>query len=641
MKHVVALSFVVALFACGEDDSPTVYFDTGHTATPETFWNFPFPSDQRLDGAGAPDMTGFPNPRNVPIMADLLSLVPERRGWPMMSPAYIRFTDAVPPASLDVVLADGPLYLVDIDPTSPERGTKLPVIAKTLVADSYVPANVVAIAPRPGIVMRANTTYAYVVARDFAPGFSRPGAFSEKLYPALWQTLDTIGLDRDDVLVATVFTTGDEIARIRHRSEAIRAAYEPAITNVQLVGADTYDGFCRLSAEITMPQFQTGVQPFDDGGLFVLDADDVPAKQADMTIPVVITLPKQTMPAAGWPLYQFFHGSGGLSTGVVDLGYSPTPADMPEPGKGPGYVVARHGIAAASSAMPLNPERFSNATDYSYLNINNLTAFPQTFQQGVFEQRLLTDALLALRIPPAALAGCTGIALPTGAQEYFFDPQKLVAGGQSMGGMYTNLVGAVEDRFGALVPTGAGGFWNLMILESNIIPGARGILGTALGVNDDELTFVHPAMNMLGLAWEIAEPIVAMSRVAHRPLEGLPARHIYEPVGKDDVYFPIAIYDAAALAYRNQQAGTQVWSSMQDALALEGLAGAASYPVTANQDGKTRVVVQFEGDGIVDPHYIYRQLDAVKYQYGCFFATYLRDGVPTVPAPNVLTHPCP
>jgi len=45
------------------------------------------------------------------------------------------------------------------------------------------------------------------------------------------------------------------------------------------------------------------------------------------------------------------------------------------------------------------------------------------------------------------------------------------------------------------------------------------------------------------------------------------------------------------------------------------------------------------GDGIVDPHYIYRQLDEVKHQYGCFLETYLRDGTPTVVAPGPLTAP--
>ncbi|HSN26414.1 MAG TPA: hypothetical protein VLT45_09015 [Kofleriaceae bacterium] len=609
MKKYAAL---LALAACGSD-APTVYFDTKHD-TADTFWNAPWPSDTRLDANGAPDMTGFPNPRNVPILASLLSIVPERHGWPMMSIAYFRFT--APPMAVD-----GHVYLVDI-----EQKSTVPVVVQALPKDRYATSNLVAIAPVPGFVLRGNAKYAYVIDKEFAPGFDSPAGW--KMSDALAAALP---VKKSDVLVATEFTTGDEVARVKMRSDAIHTQYHPTIDNLALVGADTYDGFCRLSGTITMPQFQTGTEPFDTGGLFVLDANDVPQKQGDMTIPLTITLPKRAMPATGWPLYQFFHGSGGLSTGIVDLGPSLDSSDMPTPGKGPGYVVAQHGIAAASCAMPVNPERLVNATDYAYLNINNLSAFPHTFQQGVFEQRIFLDALLALHIPASALAGCTGISTP--GSDYFFDATKLVAGGQSMGGMYTNMVGAIEPRFPALVPTGAGGYWNLMILDTKTIPGARELLATALGVDDTTLQFMHPAMDLMALAWEDAEPLVYMARLADR--------HIYEPVGKDDSYFQTNVYNAAALAYGNQEAGPAVWPEMQDSLALAHLDGLLTYPVKANEAGKTRVVVQYMGDGIVDPHYIYRQLDAVKHQYGCFLESYLRDGTPTVPAPGGLTDPCP
>jgi hypothetical protein len=54
----------------------------------------------------------------------------------------------------------------------------------------------------------------------------------------------------------------------------------------------------------------------------------------------------------------------------------------------------------------------------------------------------------------------------------------------------------------------------------------------------------------------------------------------------------------------------------------------------------TGVVVQYLGDGIYDPHAIYSQLDAVKYQYGCFLETMLKTGTATVPAPAPYTTPC-
>ena len=660
MKRI-GCAFLVVTAACGTSAGGadhTAYFDLdGALAGPDTYWNLPFPSDLRLDANGAPDVASYPNPRAVGLLQSLLADVPVRRGWPLMSIAYVRFTDSVPAQTLDNVITPGPnapVELLDIDPTSPELGTAYPVVVSTLPPDAYVPTNLVALAPRPGMVLRPKTTYAYVVRSAFAPGFGPPEAFTvlaqgdtpagargaaaAASYAPLWPALAAAGIEPSDVIVATVFTTGDEQARVRARTEAIRTTQHPTIDGLTLVGGDAYEGFCRLDGTIAMPQFQRGTPPFNTDGDFALDGNDVPAPQGSLTIPVTITLPKRAMPAGGWPLFQFFHGSGGLSTGLVDLGHSPDTSDVPEPGKGPGYVVALHGIAGASSALPLNPERLQGATDYAYLNINNLAAFPFTFQEGVIEQRLLTDALLATTIPASALTGCTGISTP--GADHHFDGSKLVAGGQSMGGMYTNMVGAVEDRFGALVPTGAGGFWNLMILETVIIPGARTLISSALGVDDATFTFVHPALNAMAMSWEIAEPIVAMSRIAHRPLAGLPARNVYEPVGMGDSYFPIDVYDAAALSYGNQEAGDALWPSMQTALALDETSGLASYPVKANRDGKTRVVVQFMGDGIIDAHYIYRQLDSVKHQYGCFLESYLRDGVPTVYAPGALTAPC-
>jgi hypothetical protein len=116
-------------------------------------------------------------------------------------------------------------------------------------------------------------------------------------------------------------------------------------------------------------------------------------------------------------------------------------------------------------------------------------------------------------------------------------------------------------------------------------------------------------------------------------------------VGKGDVYFSINIYDAAALAYGHEQAGQEVWPSMQQALALDGRGSIISYPVVDNLstggEAYTGVIVQYEGDGIADPHVIFGQLDEVKYQYGCFLDTYFERGVATVPAPAALGTPCP
>jgi hypothetical protein len=106
------------------------------------------------------------------------------------------------------------------------------------------------------------------------------------------------------------------------------------------------------------------------------------------------------------------------------------------------------------------------------------------------------------------------------------------------------------------------------------------------------------------------------------------------------------VQNAAALAYGNQEAGDIVWPTMQETLTLGGLNGLGAYPLSQNRTSRagvpyTGVVVQYEGDGIYDPHALYSQLDSVKYQYGCFLDSFMKTGVATVPAPAPLGTPCP
>jgi len=351
------------------------------------------------------------------------------------------------------------------------------------------------------------------------------------------------------------------------------------------------------------------------------------------------------MPAGGYPLLVYFHGSGGVSAAAVDQGRSPTATADGEKGKGPAWVVAPLGLATAASALPVNPERLPGAGETAYLNIMNLAAFRDTFRQGVLEQRMFIEALRTLAIAPAALGACNGPTLPGGATAFRFAPDRLVAQGQSMGGMYTNLIAATEPRIRAVVPTGAGGFWSYFILKTSLIPNVANSIGLLLGLARAP-TFLHPAMQLFEIQAEIIDPIAYMPRLAQRPLPGHPVRPIYQPVGKDDSYFPPVLYDAIALAYGHKQAGDVVWPTMQEALTLDGRGGLESYPVRANmrsQDGTayTGAVIQFLGDGFYDPHAIYRQLDTVKHQYQCFFGSFLTTGTATIPAPGPLTDPCP
>jgi hypothetical protein len=394
-----------------------------------------------------------------------------------------------------------------------------------------------------------------------------------------------------------------------------------------------------LKGTINYPQFQRGTPPFDTEGLFEIDESGMPKKQRDEVAPVSVIIPKTPMPQAGYPLLLSVHGSGGYSVSLV------TPiSDDGEPGFpiGPAFPVSRKGIALAGSAMPVNPERLPGAMETEYLNLSNFPALRDTFRQGAIEQRLFLKALLRLEIPPSALAGCTNApTLPVGATSFKFDGDTVMLTGQSMGGMYTNIIGATEPRVRAVVPTGAGGYWAHFIFITPLYNGnIPTLLKLLLGIDAGlPLGYLHPVPAIGAGALEPGDPIVYMPALARRPLEGHPVRPIYRPVGIGDSYFPTGTYDVVALAYGHRQAGEIIWPEMQERLELMNEGELASYPVEnemKSEDGTpyTGVVAQYEGDGTYDPHALYSHHDGVKHQYACFLDSFVKTGVARVPPPT-------
>ena len=652
---------------CGSDSTSSTALPASTTSfvfDPEAdltdqshFFDMPWPSDARLLD-GHPDVRGFPSAPLASIVQGLLEIAPMRRGWPVLPVAYLRFTAELPPIDSPTPYfaeASSPILLVDVDPASPERGRLFPTVAQVLEPDPYVPGPMLAVAAQPGFVLRPETTYAVVIRSSLGDAKGAPLAGSTafdrikpgspdlsselaQLYAPVWETLGTLGVEASDIAAATVFTTGDVVRDAATVSNELLSRHQVTITKLALDPDDgaEHERFCEVHGEVTFPQFQRGTPPFDTDGLFEPDADGVPVVQRYETVPVVITLPKAEMPADGYPLMLYFHGSGGLSDQVVD---------RPAKGKGPAHVVAAFGMATASSALPVNPERLPGAEGTAYLNLNNPKAFPFTFRQGVFEQRMFIEALRTLQIPLNALAGCQGASLPAGASAFRFAEDRLTAMGQSMGGMYLNMTAPLEPRIQTVVPTGAGGYWAFFILRTSLIPGSATLLQLVVDT-DAALTFLHPTLSLLTLAWEPAEPMVYMPRIAQHPLPGHAARSIFEPVGKTDSYFPNEVYDAVALAYGNQQAGSELWPTMQQALALAADDGLAAFPVSLNRTSPstgntyTGVVVQYE-NGDKDTHDVAFKLDEAKHQYGCFLDSFVRTGVAVVPAPAPLGTPCP
>ena len=650
---------------CDQSESPGAQVSTDLDASQSgDFFAFPFPSDLRLSGDGTPDLSGYPIAARGDLLAPLVVAAERRRGFSTIPVVYFRFSESLGPRDHGVTIPARPeseILLIDIDQRSEDRGRLIDVVSETFFHDG-VENSLLAIAPVPGLVLNANRKYAVVVTTEVraadgvrilrdgqlakmarqSSGPQQSGTASS-LYQPMWQTLDRIGIARNRVAAATVFTTGDVVEDLAKLTELVRSEQHPTIENIAVDADDgaSHSRFCELRATIRLPQYQVGEAPFTEGGN--IDVTGASERGAE-AVEVVITIPRTPMPVGGYPLMLYFHGSGGSPSQLVDRGKR-TPGLAPPVGTGPAHVVAEHGIAAAASALPLSPGRLPGAADTEYINVANLAAFVGTFHQGAIEQRLLLDALLDLELAPDVLAPCA-LGIDPSGPPIRFNAGRVVASGQSMGGVYANMVGAVDPRIRALVPTGAGGLWHSMLLTTRAIDNPRELLAALLDTSPDRLSFLHPALGLLALAWEPAEPIAYMPRISSRPLAEHPSRPIYQPVGYNDEYFAPHIFDATVLAYGNQLAGDVLWSGTQRGLKLVGNDTVAPLPVHSNRKGPagqpvTGVAVQYASDGLYDSHYIATQLDAVKYQYGCFFSSFLQTGTATLPAPAALGTPCP
>src|SRR5690606_23966464 len=151
-------------------------------------------------------------------------------------------------------------------------GELIPTLAQTLEPDAYSPEHTLAIAPRPGFVLRPNTTYAAVVRTGALDAEGRPLATSpildrlrtrapsgaaeqaaDAVYAPLWYTLSQLGVDAADVAGATVFTTGDVVQWTHDLSERVRRAHDVTITDLALntLSDEQHPELCELKATVS------------------------------------------------------------------------------------------------------------------------------------------------------------------------------------------------------------------------------------------------------------------------------------------------------------------------------------------------------------------------------------------------------
>lgn len=668
-RPALAVLITAALVtSCFEEDPPTDggIPDGGGPIAPRAdygggLWDAPWPDERLRSADGTVDVSGFANPRAVRIVEQLQALLEGAPGFGTSSTIFFPLSGPIDPSSLpDVhasVQADASVFLIDVDPESPERGERQPIVPR-FDADPgpFGVPDLLAILPLQGRPLQPGRLYAAVVttrvrtasgdALSIAPATAellagaRPNGMSEAAFDAHSEAiaaLRALGVADDEIAATAVFRTWDPAAELAAARDQVLARALPT-PEAPFEAREVFDEYCVFRTTVRMPVFQAGVPPYtSEGGGWARDASGALVLQDEASSNVWVTVPRQPMPAAGFPASVFVRTGGGGDRPLVDRGPHAEAGGPAEPGTGPALHFARAGYVGVSVDGPLGGLRNSDGWDeqFTIFNINNPESLRDTIRQSALELILFAHVLPELRVDASS---CPGLSTPAGDGVVSVDPAHVALMGHSMGATIAPLAAALEPRYSALVLSGAGGSWieNIVFKRSpiDVRPAADAVLrytGTGRTVTEHD-----PVLALLQWAGETADPQVYARRIVEEAA-GTP-RHVLMFQGILDTYIPPPVANALSLALGLDLGGAELDETLPDYDPLGpflDLAGRSvvTLPVQGNQvaGAATAVVVQHPEDGIEDGHEVMFQTAPPQLQYRCFLES-LASGVPRVPA---------
>lgn len=639
---------------CAErsDGAVTALFHVpGAADTPEDadFFSLPFPNDIRLTG-DSPNLEGFPTPGpgllGTDVVARYVEAVEARSSYWSNNPSIVmRFSGSIDFDTLHVEGQPRRVVLVDLDdPTGTTESIGLSRLAST-ARTNYVCQNWLAVRPALGGTMLPGHTYAAWVTSDVkaegggniarSPAFdavmgnSVPGdaalAAAHAAYAPLRQYLTNRGIASSTIVTAAVFTVGDPLAEVRELAAAV--ANEPVPTASDWIqcggnavspcaqrdgeracgsGASEYDEYQAL---IELPIFQEGEPPYlEEGG--GLSTDVVRTEEVCLSIAV----PKSTMPAAGWPLVVFGHGTGGsyrahLRPEIAGRLAGGTPAFAVV-----GIDQVQHGPRRGDS---------DEDPDTLFFNFQNPDAARGNPIQGALDQLSLIKWAKTLDVTVS------------GAQ-IAVDPAHIVLLGHSQGATHGSISLPFSDLDGGVLSGNGGSLVHALLGKTNPVNIAGGIPLVLQDVDDEgklAMRDKHPVLGLLQHYIDPADPVNFAPLITERPEASSGQKHLLQTFGLDDTYSPpetLTSYLRAANLTLVENPTGFVPSGINDT----GVT-ATPAPVSGNRGTDpnfiTAVGRQYEPDS--DGHFVIYENDDANADVMGFLRALGSDQLPVVPAP--------
>jgi len=627
---------LLALAACG-DSAPatTAMFAVPGSATPPTeFYELPFPNDLRRHDDGSLDMSEFPRP-NVLVGKYADAVAANLDGWGLNACTFARFSDAIDPASLPIdpaaSAADGAsVYLVNIDPDSPDKGVRTPLKFRfEPTAGEAIGTNWLAALPYPGFPLDEATTYALVVtdrvkaadgssiAADDAfaaiRGAAVPGdaklAWAQTVYAPLWAYLDEAGGDeRADVVTAAVFTTQHATEIMGKLRAKVWTLDAPTASSVHRIATTT--SYLAYDGSFPAPNFQVGTVPYDTGGNIVLGTDGLPTVQRMEDLRVAFTIPPGIAPAKGWPIAIYAHGTGGNYHSFINDGTASR--------------LAAEGIATISIDQVLHgPRNPGGNPELDFFNFTNPLAGRDNAIQGAADDYSVLRLVQGFELvePPAD---------PDPGRTITFDKTKIFFFGHSQGGLTGPPFLAYEPEVKGAILSGAGALlYDALLTKTEPVDVTQVVMAV---IRDQPLDEFNPILALLQTWIERSDAANYGPLLVRHPVNGpdgapLAPKPIFQTEGFIDHYAPNPTIEGFAVSIGLDQVGPT--KSDLAGLALRGRT-IKTAPVTNNLDGTTATLLQYDQSAGSDGHFVVFDVPAAQVQSAKFLATLADTGTATV-----------
>jgi hypothetical protein len=519
---------VLALAGCEAEVTARSRFELPESITDlrgDSFFDHPFPSDLRRED-GVVVLAGWPNPRESPLLAQYIDFADRRLdGFSVMGGGFLRFDAPLDPSSLPAPGAstaeDSSVQLLDVDPSSPTRGQRHPITVEfRREVGAYWPANTLAFLPVPGYPLRPRTRYALVATRALraedgavgpsadlaqvlglgAPRTDAARAARDVYAPAV-DEVAAAGIPADEIVHLAVFTTGDPTEELRKTANKLPSdieapSFDPSAWSVLQDGA----AFTEYAGQYgPSPDYQAGELPFGalgDGGGFELAADGGAVLQRTFDLRFSLTVPNAEtcpMPAAGYPITLYAHGTGGSYRSYAFEGVGRGLAERCIATMGVDQIF--HGTRPGATDAP-------GGVEILFFNFNNVEAARTNGRQSALDEvqraRLFSEAGASV---PASVS-VTG-------SEIRFDPDKILYFGHSQGALNGPLYLAVTDTSRGGVFSGASGNIQITFVEkTSPAPAVADIVKTiALNLGPDEQDEVGLLYPPFALAQMVIDPV--------------------------------------------------------------------------------------------------------------------------------------